>query len=208
MQLFFSHLIHFRRERKVTANGMPCAHSSQIFGGPMPEVITGFQTAIVSPRGDEYYVQVLAEQLASGLWEAWLEFVPVDDALDALLTKTETTQPTRDDVVHWAEILSETYLKGAFGRAMTVNEGRRRVRDYPTTTVTEDVVPFDPFDVWSLGTSALRVRLRALTRPELIAMIQNYDLNPGAKSLTRLSDAQLVTFIVTAVEVQVLQGKH
>jgi hypothetical protein len=174
----------------------------------MPEVITGFQTAIVSPRGDEYYVQVLAEQLASDLWEAWLEFVPVDDALDALLTKTETTQPTRDDVVHWAETLSETYLKGAFGRASTVNEGRRRVRDYPTTTVTEDVVPFDPFDVWSSGTSALRVRLRALTRPELIAMIQTYDLNPGAKSLTRLSDAQLVTFIVTAVEVQVLQGKH
>ena len=174
----------------------------------MPEVITELETAIVSSRGDEYYVQVVAEQLSTGLWEAWLEFVPVDDALEVLLTKTETTQPTRDEVVHWAEILSETYLKGAFGRAVTVKDGRRPVRDYPTTTVTEDVVPFDPFDVWSLGTSALRVRLRALTRPELIAMIQNYDLNPGAKSLTRLSDAQLVTFIVTAVEVQVLQGKH
>jgi hypothetical protein len=162
----------------------------------MPEVITGFETAIVSPRGDEYYVQVLAEQLASGPWEAWLEFVPADDALDTLLTKTETAQPTRDDVVQWAETLSETYLKGAFERAVRVNEARRHA------------VPFDPFDVWSAGTSALRVRLRALTRPELIAMIQNYDLNPGAKSLTRLSDAQLVTFIVTAVEAQVLQGKH
>jgi hypothetical protein len=74
--------------------------------------------------------------------------------------------------------------------------------------VTEVVVPFDPFEVWSLGTSALRVRLRALTRPELMAMIQKYDLNPGAQSLTRLSDSQLVTFIVTAVEVQVLQGKR
>ena len=176
--------------------------------GPMPEVINELETTIVSPRGDEYYVQVVAEQLATGLWDAWLEFVPVDDALDALLTKTETTQPTRDDVVHWAEMLSETYLKGAFGRAVTVNEGGRPGRDYPTTTVTEDLDPFDPFDEWSSGTSALRVRLRALTRPELIAMIQMYDLNPGAQSLTRLSDAQLVTFIVTAVEVQVLQGKH
>jgi hypothetical protein len=36
----------------------------------MPEVITELETAIVSPRGDEYYVQVVAEQLASGLWEA------------------------------------------------------------------------------------------------------------------------------------------
>jgi len=175
----------------------------------MPEeVITELETAIVSPRGDEYYVQVVAEQLASGLWEAGLEFVPVDDALDVLVTKTETAQPTRDDVVHWAGTLSETYLKGAFARAITVNEGRRLVRNYPAATVTEVVVPFDPFEVWSLGTSTLRVRLRALTRPELIAMIQKYDLNPGAQSLTRLSNSQLVTFIVTAVEVQVLQGKH
>jgi hypothetical protein len=47
-----------------------------------------------------------------------------------------------------------------------------------------------------------------LTRPELVAIIQNYDLNPAGKSLTRLSDSQLVTFIVTAVEVQALQGRH
>ena len=174
----------------------------------MPEVITELETAIVSPRGDEYYVQVVADQIASDLWEAWLEFVPVDDALDVLLTKAETTQPTRDEVVDWAGTLSETYLKGAFARAIAVNEGRRPVRNHPTATVTEVVVPFDPFDVWSFGASALRVRLRALTRPELIAMIQKYDLNPGAQSLTRLSDSQLVTFVVTAVEVQVLQGKR
>ena len=69
-------------------------------------------------------------------------------------------------------------------------------------------MPFDPFEVLLLGDAALRARLRVLTRPELVAIVQNYDLNPAGKSLTRLSDSQLVTFIVTAVEVQALQGRR
>jgi hypothetical protein len=43
-----------------------------------------------------------------------------------------------------------------------------------------------------------------LTRPELVEIIQNYDLNPAGKSLTRLSDS----FIITAVELQALQGRR
>jgi hypothetical protein len=62
--------------------------------------------------------------------------------------------------------------------------------------------------VLPLGKAALRARLRVLMRPELLAIIQNFDLNPAGKSLTRLSDSQLVTFIVTAVDVQALQGRH
>ena len=69
-------------------------------------------------------------------------------------------------------------------------------------------MPFDPFEVLPLGKADLGARLRPLTRPELLAMIQKYDLNPAGKSLTRLSDSQLVTFIVTAVEVQALQGRR
>ena len=37
-------------------------------------------------------------------------------------------------------------------------------------------------------------------------MIGEYGLNPAAKSLVRLSDSQLVTFIVTAVDVQSARG--
>ena len=39
-------------------------------------------------------------------------------------------------------------------------------------------------------------------------MIESYDLNPAEKSLIRLTDSQLVTFVVTAVEVQAAQGRH
>jgi hypothetical protein len=92
-------------------------------------------------------------------------------------------------------------------RAVDISGGRSVVRNYETT-IAGAVVPFDPFEVLPLSNAALRARLRVLARPELVAMIQKYDLNPAEKSLTRLSDAQLVTFIVTTVEVQALQGRR
>jgi hypothetical protein len=173
----------------------------------MSEILADLDTTIVSPDGDEYYVQVVGEHLLTGMWEAWLEFVPLDDALEVLRTTTETSQTTREDVVRWSEMLTQVYLQGAFARAVHVSGGRGIVRNYETV-IADVAVPFDPFEVLPLGKAALRARLRVLTRPELVTMIQNYDLNPARKSLTRLSDSQLVTFIVTAVDVQALQGRH
>jgi hypothetical protein len=123
-----------------------------------------------------------------------------------LSTDTETTQPTRDDVVSWAAALTATYLEGAFARALR-NTDRVVVRDF-ATEVTETAAPFDPFDVLPLGKAELRARLRVLSRPELLGMISRYNLNPAQKSLTRLTDSQLVTFIVTAAEVQAVHGRH
>ena len=172
----------------------------------MSEILADLDTTIVSPEGDEYYLQV-GGQLARGVWEAWLEFVPVDDGLEVLQTKTETTQPTREDVVRWSETLTQVYLQGAFARAVDISDGGSVVRNYETVIV-DVAVPFDPFEVLPLGNAALRARLRLLTRPELAMMIQKYDLNPAGKSLTRLSDAQIVTFTVTALEVQAFQGRR
>ena len=174
----------------------------------MPEIIADLETTVVSPQRIEYYVQVVGEQLSSGMWESWLEFVPLDDTLNVLITKTATTQSTREDVVHWSETLTMTYLQGAFDRAVQPRGGRTLVRRY-VTTATDVLAPFDPFELLPLlGKAALRARLRPLSRPELLAMIRKYDLNPARKSLTRLSDSQLATFIVTAVEVQTVQGRH
>jgi len=52
----------------------------------------------------------------------WLEFIPVDDSLAFLLTKTETTQPTREDVVRWSITLTEEGIRGALTRAVSPNE--------------------------------------------------------------------------------------
>jgi hypothetical protein len=174
----------------------------------MPEIIADLETTVVSPQHVEYYVQVVGEQMSSGIWEAWLEFVPLDDTLTVLITKTETTQSTREDVVRWSETLTATDVQGAFAGAVQPRGGRTLVRRY-VTTATAVLAPFDPFErLPLLGKAALRARLRTLSRPELLAIIRKYDLNPARTSLTRLSDSQLATFIVTAVEVQTVQGRH
>ena len=92
-----------------------------------------------------------------------------------------------------------------FARAIHAGSGRPVVRDY--TALTADVAPIDPFELLPSGKGAMRARLRALTRAELLAIIRTHGLNPAGKSLARLSDAQLVTFIVTAVEVQSTQRR-
>ncbi len=112
----------------------------------MPEIIADLETTVVSPQTGEYYLQVVAEQLPSGLWEGWLEFVPLADDQDVLLTDTETTQSSREDVERWSATLTPVYVQGAFARAARVS---------------------------------------------------------GERSL---SNSQLVTFIVTAVEVQSARG--
>lgn len=172
----------------------------------MPEVIADLETTVTSADGHEYYVQVAAEQIGS-IWEAWLEFVPLDDSLDVLMTRTETTQPTRSDVVRWSTTLTPVFLQGAFERAVQVTSGRRIIRDYPVTT-SDVLVPFDPFDVFRISELELRGRLRLLARSELLAMIEHHGLNPAGKSLARLTDSQLITFIVTAVEVQLGLHRH
>ena len=119
----------------------------------MSEILADLDTTVVSPEGDEYYVQVVGEHLLTGMWEAWLEFVPLDDALEVLRTTTETTQTTREDVVRWSETLTQVYLQGAFARAVDVSDGGSVVRNY-ATVIADVAAPFDPFEVLPLGKAA------------------------------------------------------
>ena len=64
------------------------------------------------------------------------------------------------------------------------------------------VAPLDPFELLRAGKATLRAALQGLTRPELLAIIDAYNLNPPGHSLARLTDRQLVVWITTATEVQ------
>jgi hypothetical protein len=175
----------------------------------MTELIADLPYRVIDTTGNEYYVAVSAEQLAGGQWEAWLEYVPLDDS-DALLTHTETTQPTRADVLRWAETLSETYVQGAFVRAVAATTGSRlvaRPADLPITAAAATELP-DPFELFALGKAEMRLRLLTLPRPTLLAIISAFNLNPAGKSLSWLTQSQLVIFIVTAVEVQSAKGRR
>ena len=171
----------------------------------MPEVIADLdQRVLDSETGDEYFANVVGESLADGTWEAWLEFVPLTDA-EPLVTEMETHQPTRADVIRWADQLTDVYVEGAFERAVLASEGSRIATSVPAAArgpLLATTAAIDPFELLRAGKATLRAALQRLTRAELLGIIDAYNLNPPSHSLARLSDRQLVTFIITATEVQ------
>jgi len=171
----------------------------------MSEIILHLDYTVTDQSGRSYYVNVAGEHTSEGQWEAWLEFLPLDDT-DPLLT--ETVQPTRSAVTHWAETLGEAYVQGAFERATrqdAVRAARMATGPYATGP-RAPAAAIDPFEVFRLGKDVLRVELGPLTRAELLTVIELHNLNPAHLSLARLSTSQLITFIATATEVQ-LQGR-
>jgi hypothetical protein len=63
----------------------------------------------------------------------------------------------------------------------------------------------DPFEIGGRSLDVLRQELTALNRPRLLNIIAAFDLNPGGEDVSWMTDAQLMTFIVTAVEAQLMQ---
>jgi hypothetical protein len=55
---------------------------------------------------------------------------------------------------------------------------------------------------WALGEHVLRRELQLFRRATRLALIINYDLNARSLDVSRFTEAQLVAFIVTAVEVR------
>ena len=169
----------------------------------MAELITDLdQRTLDNETGDDDFANVVGESLADGTWEAWLEFVPLTDA-EPLVTGTETHQPSRADLVRWANQLTDVYVEGAFDRAVVASEESRIASRLPAEALDPLLTAsaaVDPFDLLSAGKGTLRAALQPLTRAELMAIIDAYNLNPPRHSLARLTDRQLVTFIITDVE--------
>lgn len=179
----------------------------------MSELIADLPYRITASDGREFYVSVAGEPRPDGEWEGWLEYVPLGEA-EPLLTPTETTQPSRAALIHWAGVLSSTYVEGAFERAASATTEALRSRVVAqreaaeiAAAATEWDVP-DPFVLIQMGADNMRARLGALPRTLLLQMIASYGLNPAGKSLAWLSHHQLITFILTATEAQILAGRR
>lgn len=178
----------------------------------MSEIIEHLPFTITDREGREYYISVAGSRRADGEWEGWLEYVPLDES-DALITPTETTQSNRGALEHWAEALTEAYVQGGFARAVTATAAgtksrvvAERVDRAAAVAATVDLP--DPFRLYSEGRDVMRARLNAWPRPILLNIITASNLNPAGKSLAWLSDRQLVTFIITAVEAQLSAGRR
>jgi len=179
------------------------------------EVLREFDESIAHPTGT-YHARVVGRLAEDGMWEGWLEFVPIEPGGKSIaVSPVESRQPQREYLEYWAQGLSIVYAEGALDRALHPIAVRTRVAGVPlserptprplTTTPVHVVGPepvLDPFEIGRRNLDILRQELHALDRPRLLNIIAAFDLNPASKDVMALSDEQLVTFIVVAVEAQ------
>ena len=183
----------------------------------MAEVLASFSAPITDEFGS-YYPRAVGRLAPDAMWEAWIEFVPVDGGSDVLVTPVETRQPERQHVVYWATGLSQVYMEGALKRARNPVTVRIPVIDEPVSdqparrrVVVERVIPrpepvLDPFEIGARNIDILRQELTALNRPRLLNIIAAFNL-AGDIDLTKMTDAQLVGFIVAAVETRLSRAR-
>lgn len=183
----------------------------------MAEVLATFTTPVTDQFGS-YYPRAVGRHAPDGMWEGWIEFLPVDGGSDVLVTAVETHQPERQHLVYWATGLSQVYMEGALHRARNPTTVRVPVIDEPISDrpasrriVVERVVPkpepvLDPFEIGARNIDILRQELTALNRPRLLNIISGFDLARNA-DLTQMTDAELIGFIVAAVETHLSRAR-
>lgn len=185
----------------------------------MAEVFTAFDSAISDEFGT-YRAQVVGRPANDGMWEGWIEFIPIDGSSEVLATPVESRQPEREHLAYWATGLTPVFLEGALNRARRPVTVRVRTVELPATnepaprdvTVTRVMPPgpepvLDPFEIGGRNPDQLRQELHALNRPRLLNIITAFDLNPAGEDLHWMSDHQLVHFIVVAVEAQLARRR-
>jgi hypothetical protein len=180
----------------------------------MAEILVKFDEPIAAPGGKTYFAQAVGKEVDGGLWDGWLEFQRVDDALDALASGRETTQPNRKNIEFWAQGLTKVYLEGALDRAISLAgwfrerapmeaEPSRFPEPASRGSPPLDSRPprpraiLDPFQVYSQGEEILRGELQALSRDhvENIAAASGIDIhNPGG--IKAASKEELIEAIV------------
>lgn len=175
----------------------------------MAEVLVQFSDPVEGPGGEAYIARACGSEMRDGLWQGWIEFLPVG-AGKPVRTGRETTQPNRHDALYWATGLTHVYLEGALHRAL-----------YPPVRPPEPEIPpplFDapaatysppahtvesilnPFAVFRHGEGHLRGQLSALSDWHLVNIIRDYELSDRSPAeLEAMGAPALIEIIVSAV---------
>jgi hypothetical protein len=171
----------------------------------------------VTDSGGTYVARAVGRQAADRMWEGWIEFLPVNGEGTVLVSGVESRQPEREHLAYWASGLTPVYLEGALHRARTPVTVRVRPEATPVSTEPAPRVVrstrayagpepvLDPFEIGARNLDVLRQELTALNRARLLNIITAYDLNPAREEIDWMTTAQLVHFIVVAVDTQLPQ---
>lgn len=183
----------------------------------MAEVFRSLERPVRHARGT-YAARVIGRLAVDGMWDGWLEFVPLDPGMsEVVVSAIESRQPNRRTLEYWASGLSGVYAERALDRALnpvTVSihvsppasgAPAPRHASAPPAHERGPHAVLDPFAVGSRSLDILLQQLHALDRPRLLNIIAAYDLNPAGNKVSEMSEAQLVTFIVIAVEARLMQ---
>jgi hypothetical protein len=173
------------------------------------EVLAEYPAPIEGENGMRYIARVVGALADDGLWQGWIEFVPLDPEGTVLRSPRETTQPNRADTEYWATGLTPVYLDGALHRALHPLQVRaprpEPVYDEPAPDFVEVPTPrpresiLNPFSVYQKGEALLRKQLTALSAWHLANIAKAYELLPDEEA-DRLSHLTLVEAIVSAVK--------
>jgi hypothetical protein len=180
----------------------------------MAEVIQKYETQLRGRDGRLYQAQATGRARVNGMWEGWLEFLPLEGGLP-VVTDRETTQPNREDLAYWATGLTDPYLDGALLRALTqvrvppplapgvpVSDAPRPHPPRPAQPRTAEPpeAVLDPFHVYAQGDDVLRDQLHALSGAHLRNIVRAYRLSDLPPSdLERLTEHELIAVIMAAV---------
>jgi hypothetical protein len=116
-------------------------HINLRIGEPkMTEVLVEFDTVMTASDGTRWVPRACGRPADDGLWEGWIEFLGATDGTLAIRSPRETEQPNRDDLMYWAQGLTETYLEGALARALG-EHSKSGERGIPARPVFDGPVP-------------------------------------------------------------------
>jgi hypothetical protein len=180
----------------------------------MAETLVQFASKVAAD-GVEYEARACGSEMPDGLWQGWIEFVPVTGGTP-LRTSRETTQPNRADTVYWATGLTGVYLEGALRRAL---EGppHASLATRPGPAIFSEPSPatmpplplgresvLDPFSVYQKGETLLRKQLGALSAWHLVNIAVEFELTDlPADALNEMSSPELIELIVGAVRTEI-----
>lgn len=177
----------------------------------MAEVLVEFTDPIRAEDGTEYIARACGRPNPDGMWEGWIEFLPVHRG-EPTRSGRETTQPNRTDTIYWATGLTEVYLEGALHRALNplIRTPPREIAAPVFDEPAPDILPephtesiLNPFSVYRKGESLLRKQLGALSAWHLVNIIRAHHLSTlDSAILDAMPEAALAELIVTAVRAE------
>ena len=172
----------------------------------MAEVLVQFTEPVIRTETEAYIARACGAPMPDGLWQGWIEFLPVADG-EPVRSGRETTQPNRADTLYWATGLTPVYLEGALDRAL---KPLTRAAADPVTPPVFDAPAeppafppdsvMNPFSVYRKGELMLRRQLLALSEWHLVNIIRAHGLSELSEdALSQMSASALVELIATAV---------